>query len=281
MSELIAYFWPETPHRRWLFFVAVLASVLLMGFYTVTDPARLAHSPLLAGADYAGYAFCHRITARSFTVAGRQFPLCARCTGMYLGIALSFLVVVMSGRCRRAALPPLRVLLFLGAFVGLMGIDGLNSYSYFFPQAPHLYQPRNWLRLVTGMGTGLAMGLVLLPVLAQTLWSAPLWRAPVTSLRELVGLLLLATALIVILLRNQPVIAYVLAIVSAAGVVFVLSALNAMLLLLILRRDGRGRHWADAARPLLVGLLLALAQIGTIDVVRFALTGTMTGFPGL
>lgn len=35
---------------------------------------------------------------------------------------------------------------------------GINSYSHFFPAAPHLYEPRNWLRLVTGMGTGVAMG---------------------------------------------------------------------------------------------------------------------------
>lgn len=281
MSELTAYFRPVLPSRRWWFFAVVLVSLFLMGFYTVTDPARLAHSPILEGADYAGYALCHRITGRSFTIAGRQFPLCARCTGMYLGIALSFLVVALAGRLRRADLPPLRVLLLLGLFVGLMGIDGLNSYSHFFPEAPHLYQPRNWLRLVTGTGTGLAMGLVLLPVLAQTLWHAPQWQAPVTSLREFGGLLLLATALIVLLLRNHPALSYVLAIVSAAGVILILSALNALLLLLILRRDGRARRWSEVARPLLVGLVFALLQLGTISAVRFALTGTMTGFPGL
>lgn len=259
----------------------MLGSLILLGFYTVTDPARLAHSDLLAGADYAGYALCHRITERSFTVAGRQFPLCARCTGMYLGIALTFLVLVLAGRGRRAELPPLRVLLVLGAFIGLMGVDGLNSYSHFFPEAPHLYEPQNWLRLVTGMGTGLAMGIVLLPVLAQTVWLKPEWRRGVSSGRELAGLLLLAAIVIGLLLRNQPALSYVLAIVSAAGVLLILSALNTMLLLIVLRRDGQARRWQEAARPLLVGLFVALAQIGTISAVRFALTGTMTGFPGL
>lgn len=32
--------------------------------------------------------FCHQIAARSFHVAGHVFPLCARCTGMWLGITL-------------------------------------------------------------------------------------------------------------------------------------------------------------------------------------------------
>ena len=44
-------------------------------------------------------------------------------------------------------LPPLPVLLVLIGFIGLMGIDGVNSYSHFFPNAPHLYEPRNWMRL--------------------------------------------------------------------------------------------------------------------------------------
>jgi uncharacterized membrane protein len=281
LSELASNFRPETSSRRWWFFAVVLASLFLMGFYTVTDPARLADSQLLAGADYAGYALCHRITDRSFTIAGRQFPLCARCTGMYLGIALSFLLVALAGRLRRATLPPLRVLLLLGAFIGLMGIDGLNSYSHFFPNAPHLYEPRNWLRLTTGMGTGLAMGLVLLPVLAQTFWQTPLWEAPVVSLREFMGVILLASALILLLLRNQATISFVLAIVSAAGVILILTALNAMLLLIFLRRDGRARRWSEVVRPLLLGLLFALLQLGTISALRFALTGTMTGFPGL
>ena len=125
------------------------------------------------------------------------------------------------------------------------------------------------------------MGLVMLPVLAQTLWQAPPWQAPVTSLRELGGLLLLAAALILLLLRNQPAVSYVLAIVSASGVILIVTALNVVLLLIILRRDARARRWPDVVGPLLVGLVLALLQLGAVGALRFALTGTMTGFPGL
>ncbi len=70
-----------------------------------------------------------------------------------------------------------------------MGIDGLNSYSHFFPNAPHLYQPQNWLRLLTGMGTGVAMGLILLPALAQSLWRSPQFLPIIGTIRELVELL--------------------------------------------------------------------------------------------
>ncbi|MDX1687986.1 MAG: DUF2085 domain-containing protein [Candidatus Promineifilaceae bacterium] len=267
--------------QRWWLLVIVAGVLLLMGFYTVTDPARLSSSHLLQGADYAGYAICHRITERSFTIAGRQLPLCARCTGIYLGISLTFLVLLMAGRARRTALPPLRQLLVLGGFLALMGVDGLNSYSHFFPQAPHLYEPRNWLRLTTGAGAGLTMGLITFPALAQTLWHHQIWQGVVTSWRELAGLVGLIFLLVLLVLSNQPALLYVLGIVSAAGVLLILTAINAILLLIALRKDGRAARWQEAAVPLTVGLSLALLEIGAVGVVRFQLTGTLTGFPGL
>ena len=40
----------------------------------------------LAGINFVG---CHRLPHRSFFIGGRQFPVCARCTGMLIGY-LSF-----------------------------------------------------------------------------------------------------------------------------------------------------------------------------------------------
>ena len=34
---------------------------------------------------------CHRKPERSFHIKGYQFPVCARCTGLYLGIILFFI----------------------------------------------------------------------------------------------------------------------------------------------------------------------------------------------
>ncbi len=155
--------WSRPLSTRLIPIIVVLGVFLILGFYTVTDPARIDNNSVLNGADYVGYAVCHRITDRSFTIAGRQLPLCARCTGMYLGISLAFLVLLLAGRQRWSNLPPLSVLIALGFFLLAMAVDGLNSYSHFFPDFPHLYEPRNWLRLVTGMGTGLTMGIIIFP----------------------------------------------------------------------------------------------------------------------
>src|SRR5690606_17888035 len=88
--------------RRAALFLVVIASLLLMGFYALSDPQRLAQDPALGLADYAGYTLCHRLTGHSFHVAGRQLPLCARCTGMYLGIFITFAALLLAGRERRA-----------------------------------------------------------------------------------------------------------------------------------------------------------------------------------
>jgi uncharacterized membrane protein len=267
--------------QRTTLFLVIVGVLFILAFYTVTDVDRLAHDPALHGLDYAGYAVCHRITERSFTIAGRQLPLCARCTGMYLGVALTFVVLALAGRARWAQLPPFKVMAVLIGFVGLMGIDGINSYSHFFPNFPHIYEPQNWLRLATGTGTGLAMGVFIFPAMAQTLWRDYEWQPPLASLQELFWLAALAFILILLVLSNQPLLLYVLGVVSAAGVVAILTVINTMVLLLATRRDARFTRWREAALPLLTGLLLATSEIVVISILRFNLTGTMTGFPGI
>lgn len=271
----------EALPRRWKIAGVTAVVLIIMALYSVTDPARLSGSAPLLGADYAGYAVCHRITSRSFTIAGRQMPLCARCTGMYLGVALTFGALALAGRRRWTQLPEWPILLALVGFVGLMGVDGVNSYTHFFPNFPHVYTPQNWLRLATGLGTGLMMGAILFPALAQTVWREQIARPSLTSFRELEGLVLLAGLTAVLVLSNQPAVLYVLALVSGAGVALTLTALNSMILLIVLRRDAQAHSWRDAAFPLFIGLILAITQIGAISVFRYNWTGTMTGFPGM
>jgi uncharacterized membrane protein len=259
----------------------VFGALLVMAFYAVTDGSYLSHDPVLTGLDWAGYGVCHRITERSFVVNGRQFPLCARCTGMYLGVALTFVVMWLAGRSRHSDLPPLPILLVFIGFIGIMGVDGLNSYSHFFPNTPHLYEPRNWLRLLTGMGTGVAMGAVVLPAWVQTLWQRPDYRPSVGTMRELVGLCMVGGTAVLLILSNQPHLLYVLAIVSAVGLITIVTALNSIIVLTITRREAQAATWQQASIPLLIGLTLALVEFGTIGLLRFNLTGTMTGLPGL
>lgn len=274
--------WSSYLRRRQTVAVGLaLLMLVIMGWFSATDPSRLATDPVLTGGDYVGAAICHRITSHSIVFNGRQLPLCARCTGIYLGVALSFALLALAGRSRRTDLPPLPILLTLIGFIGLMGIDGLNSYSHFFPNFPHVYQPQNWLRLVTGMGAGLAMGLLIFPALMQTLWRRVDNRPVITTMRELLGIVILGGTAVLLVLSNQPTVLYVLALVSIVGVLLIVTAINAVLLLTLIKRDGLAERWQETAVPLLISFTLAVIQLGVITLLRFNLVGTITGFPGL
>lgn len=45
---------------------------------------------LAALAYFAGSVVCHQLPERSFATAGLQWPVCARCAGIYLGVAAGF-----------------------------------------------------------------------------------------------------------------------------------------------------------------------------------------------
>jgi hypothetical protein len=85
----------------------------------------------------------------------------------------------------------------------------------------------------------------------------------------------------ILVLSNQPALLYVLALVSAGGLFFVVTALNTALLLVLLRRDGQAISWTQALLPLFAGMLLAAVELTIISVGRWQLTGTMAGLPGL
>lgn len=270
----------QSGNRRWFVLGICAAALLLIAFYTLTDGAHIDHDPLLAASDWSGYALCHRITERSFTINGRQFPLCARCTGMYLGAALTILALFLAGRSRWSLLPQRKLFIFLLGLITLMGIDGINSYSHFFPDAPHLYEPRNWLRLATGMGTGLTLGIIVFAALAQSLWRQPRYSPLIKNWRELASLLLLGVVAVGLVLSNQTALLYVLALASTGGLLFVVTALNTAVMLVILRSDGQAETWTEAMSPLLAGLALAIFELSAISAVRWITTGTLTGLPG-
>jgi uncharacterized membrane protein len=253
--------------------------VLFAGVAALAFASWLLSTPpgLLGKADAVGYAVCHRIDARSFHLGDRQLPLCARCTGTYLGALAGMAALAFMGR-RAGGLPTRRMIVILLGFIAVMGFDGVNSYLSLFPGAPHLYEPQNWLRLVTGTFNGLALAALVLPVFNQTLWKDWADRPVLARWRELGVLIVLALIVVGLALTENPAILYPLALLSALGVVALLTALDTTFLLILARREARAQNWRGALVPLLAGFTLAILQIGLIDAVRFAIFGTWGGF---
>jgi uncharacterized membrane protein len=265
---------PRGPSRyrrasSWL--LASVAVLLLAVWLWHTPPG------VLGKADAIGYAICHRIDERSFHLGTRALPLCARCTGTFLGAVLGVGAMLAMKRGRAGQLPPLPVLVALALFIIAMGIDGVNSYASLLPQLPHLYPPQNWLRLVTGMFEWVALGLLVWPIFNQTIWRAWEDRPAVANLRELGLIAVAAVVLIGLVLTDNEWVLYPLALVSVAGVMMMLTLLNTIILTIVTRQENRAENLKAALLPLLAGATLALVQVAVIDAGRFAVFGTWGG----
>jgi uncharacterized membrane protein len=233
---------------------------------------------LLAKTDVVGYAVCHRIPERSFAIAGRQLPLCARCTGTFLGAILGLAVALVRRRHRASRLPSPIVLLLLFSFVAVWGLDGLNSYMTLIPGAPHVYEPRNWLRLTTGMLNGIALVTFVLPVWNFTLWRDVTNDRIIKNFGELLVLLPIAGLLIWMVLTEAGFLLYPLAILSSLGVVAMLTLVYSMIVAVVLRRDGYATSWGQLVTPLTIGLAVSLVQIAAMALFRDYLTASL-GLP--
>lgn len=245
--------------------------LLLVGWLLNTPPG------VLGKADATGYAVCHRIDGRSFHLGERQLPLCARCSGMYLGAVLGLGFQAWL-RPRRAGSPPWRVLIVMGLLGAAFAVDGLNSYLHLIPGTPRLYEPQNWLRLFTGSGLGLALAGLLYPAFNQSVWTRSDPRPALDSLRSLGVLVVLASLLNLLVLSENPWFLYPLALLSAVGVLLVLTLVYSMVWLMLARAEQSIQRLSQAWLPLLGGFGLALLQIATLDWLRYLLTGTWNGF---
>jgi uncharacterized membrane protein len=248
----------------WLFLVIAL---LVIGTFTLSPPWTV-----LGKTRLVGYAICHQLPERSFHMAGQQLPLCARCTGIYMGALSGFTLMWLWGRRRAASLPPVPITLTFIGFIILLGIDGINSYLTFFPGMPHLYEPQNWLRLTTGTLEGIALSAFVYPVLNYSLWRDAVQSPSVQNFKELVLMVATGGVIILLVLLEIPILLYPLAILSTLGVLVMLGSINTMIVLALTRREGMALSWQQAVLPVTIGLAFALLEIGGMDTARAILT---------
>lgn len=219
-----------------------------------------------------GAGVCGQIPSHSFIIGGRQLPLCARCTGTYLGALLGFLGLAALRRWRASGLPPSGVLASLISFIVLWGIDGLNSFLALLPNAPHLYEPHNLLRLITGILQGLALSIIVYPIFNFLLWKETDSTRVIRNWRGL-GYLLIPAALLVWIVQTQAsFLLYPVAALSILGVLTMLTLVNAMIVLIVTRRESKAESWRDALLPLSLGLLAAFFEISALGLLHFALS---------
>jgi uncharacterized membrane protein len=264
---------PARPYSRVTTGVIAVLAGLIVGLWLFGTPPGL-----LGKADAIGYAICHRIAERSFHTHDRPLPLCARCTGIYLGVLTGLVFFVQRGRARAGNLPPTRILLTMGLLGTAYAFDGLNSYLSIFKFYTPLYPPHNTLRLFTGLTFGLAMITVVLPVFSTIAWADPKPGAVLRSFKEM-GVLYGAAGIIgAAVLIDQPTLRAIFGLISVIGVVIMFAVIGIVMFLITTRRENSVTRWRDLIFPALVGLTFAISVIGVIDLIRYLFTGTWNGF---
>lgn len=278
MSELTSASRTQT-WIKWL--VPIAAIIALAGWIYIAPPG------LMGKLDAVGYAVCHRLPSHSLFVGDTQLPLCARCTGEFNAAAIALIFQGFVSR-KKSKLPNRGIIAFLILFFLAFGIDGSNSYlallkqSYAgaFANIPNIYITNNITRVFTGSGMGIAMATVLFPMYNQSIWRVP-DEKPALNWRQfgiLVGIVLLFDFAA---LSNVDIFLYIIALLSTLGVLALLTMVFSIVWVMTMKQDNAFDHLHQLWLPAMAGLTLAFILILGIDLFRFNLTHTWTGFPGL
>jgi uncharacterized membrane protein len=247
-------------------------SIILLLLVLLTIVFSTAPRFLLGKCDLVGYALCHRFPDHSLQFAGRQLPLCARCSGMYLGALWGLLYLGVIQQRRADLLPRTSILSLLVLFFIIQGVDGVNSLLSLLPTLPHLYEPRNFLRFVTGALNGLTIAGLVLPLFNSALWLSPDHVSSIRGWREVSVLLMGVGGLAALISSQASFLLFVLGPGSILSVILVLTMLNTTILALVTGREGKAAKWAQAWPPLLLGLGLSLLEMGTLILLRGLVT---------
>jgi uncharacterized membrane protein len=110
--------------------------------------------------DFLGRAICHQLEERSLVVSGEALVVCARDTGIYIGIFSTLIYLHFFKREKNMTIPSIKISFLLLLFLVPLIIDGLGSYL-------NVFESTNVRRLVTGTLFGFVLPYFIYPLLSK------------------------------------------------------------------------------------------------------------------
>lgn len=138
---------------------AVVAVALLIISLIISAPLTqsFGFSALAAGIYKTFSYLCHQIPERSFHLAGHQFAVCSRCTGLYAGFAFATLALPLLRSLKRTDTP--HVIWLLLSVVPLTIDFGLTYFE--------IWENNHFTRVTTGALFGAVAALYVVPGLIE------------------------------------------------------------------------------------------------------------------
>jgi uncharacterized membrane protein len=200
-------------------------------------------------------------------LAGQPLPLEARMGGIFLGFLCAVALILALGRLRARHPPGGALAAASWGLILVTGLDGLNAFL-FDGNLPHLYAPNTPLRLLTGLGAGLAVGLMAVPVVAGVVWAGPAEEASVEDPLELLAGLALVGLAGGLILAGVGVLLWPVALAMLAGVLVAFCVANLYLIALATRRVRQANSLAGLRSGLLGSLGLSLLELAGLAALR-------------
>ena len=200
--------------------------------------------------------------------------------GIFLGFLCAVGLIWMLGRLHATEPPGGRLGLACWTLIALTGVDGLNAFLS-DGNLPHLYAPTTPLRLLTGLGAGLGLGLMAVPVVASVVWSrsrgpgasgargeADGAEASIEDPLELVAGLVVAGLVGGLVLAGNGALLWPVALAMLAGVIVAFGFANLYVVVLVSGRAGQAVRVADLRGGLISSLGLVLLELGGLAALR-------------
>lgn len=202
-----------------------------------------------------GRAVCHQLEERTIFVLGHPLPVCARCTGIYIGIFFSFVYLTIRKKWNANQVFTVPQILFLVMCLSFFMVDGAGSYLGF-------WQSSNFLRIFTGCMAGFALPFFLPLILNFDVYGQN--KEPIIkSLKELIVLCLVEFLFCMGVYRGSVFPYGLTGGIISAGIFLLFTTLATVFLKLFFRRFKNNRLFfmGGAGAVFLIGIFSSIGKM--------------------
>jgi uncharacterized membrane protein len=201
-----------------------------------------------------GFAVCHQLKIRTLSYGGVYLPVCARDTGIYLGFLFAFAYLWATHRKRQNNLPGLWISLVAIIFVIIMAIDGFTSYL-------GIRESNNYIRLITGLATGISLPIFIFPILNFQVWETSTDERILKGIWKKTGYYLLPAVLFLMLSINISFFRFFLPAIVAFSIYFSFVTINLLVVTLLPWWNMRAKGVKQLIIPVLVSMALGVGEL--------------------